>query len=341
MRCVRLRLPCTYPYVAQSHKGLRAILPAVSTFDQITRLIEPTLNRLGAKEVAYFEHYRDQVIYKLGSHGTADFWFRRFARVCPNHLLFWLLVVLVPIAAQPVRLDAAIANLLLVQAWDTGSVFQLNGVAWSLSCEAFFYALFPALLLAVRRVGLRTALAVAVGAYGVVGVWTIAAIALRADDTVLTTLFTDPLLRAPAPCRRTRGPVVGVTGPSKARQARRARAQDVVPDDPWLCSWAVRTPHPDTAGTSSRSLGTTSEQSPALPPSLSPESPPAPPRACPAPRSSLRGTSSGHRRRRAASGCDVPPSGLVRRRARGGATAAGAAHTPLLTASEAPRTMTS
>jgi len=128
---------------------------------------------------------------------TGDFWFRRFARVYPNHLLLWLLVVLVPIAAEPVRVGPALANLVLVQAWDLDTVFQLNGVAWSLSCEVFFYALFPLLLLGMRRVGLRTAALVTAGCCVVVGAGTVLAVAAHADDALLSALFTDPLLRLP------------------------------------------------------------------------------------------------------------------------------------------------
>jgi peptidoglycan/LPS O-acetylase OafA/YrhL len=128
---------------------------------------------------------------------AGDFWFRRFARVYPNHLLLWLLVVLVPIAADPVRLEPALANLLLVQAWDPGSVFQLNGVAWSLSCEVFFYALFPLLLVAMQRLGTRRAALITAVCSVAVGAGTVLAVAVHADDALLTTLFTDPLLRLP------------------------------------------------------------------------------------------------------------------------------------------------
>ena len=47
------------------------------------------------------------------------------------------------------------ANLLLVQAWGPfhGSALSYNGVAWSLSVEAFFYLTFPWLLAGMKKMG--------------------------------------------------------------------------------------------------------------------------------------------------------------------------------------------
>ena len=43
------------------------------------------------------------------------------------------------------------ANLLLLQAWAPPPLNTLNGVSWSLSVEAFFYAVAPVIIVASRR----------------------------------------------------------------------------------------------------------------------------------------------------------------------------------------------
>jgi peptidoglycan/LPS O-acetylase OafA/YrhL len=69
----------------------------------------------------------------------------------------------------------ALANALLVQAWipSEGYYFGANGVAWSLSCEAFFYAVAPFLLPRLARLGpdgRRVAMGALVGLVAVVAV---------------------------------------------------------------------------------------------------------------------------------------------------------------------------
>lgn len=100
------------------------------------------------------------------------FWWRRFARVYPLHaataiLVLAFLAVLAPARIPPVSVTAA--NLALVQSWssDAGYFQSLNTVSWTLSCEAFFYLLFPPLALAVVRLGRRALIAVAAGAWAV------------------------------------------------------------------------------------------------------------------------------------------------------------------------------
>lgn len=82
------------------------------------------------------------------------FWVARFARVYPVYLLSLLLAL--PVTAYylaqghtpaPALVDrlAGVGGqaLLLLQAWDPWTVSDVNSPAWSLSDEAFFYALFP------------------------------------------------------------------------------------------------------------------------------------------------------------------------------------------------------
>ncbi len=85
---------------------------------------------------------------------TAVFARRRAARILPLHVVTWAaaLGVLVLEGAQ-LSAKPLLANLLLLQAWVPLEAYYYggNGVAWSISCEAFFYAALPLVL----AVGLR------------------------------------------------------------------------------------------------------------------------------------------------------------------------------------------
>jgi peptidoglycan/LPS O-acetylase OafA/YrhL len=95
-------------------------------------------------------------------HATA-FWRRRFWKIFPNHTLAWALTVgfvAVAIAiSAPTTLPghsvlAGITGLFLLQDWipDVNVFAGFNSPAWSVSCEVFFYALFPLLVAGARRI---------------------------------------------------------------------------------------------------------------------------------------------------------------------------------------------
>lgn len=104
--------------------------------------------------------------YREGDRARA-FWRRRFARIYPAYLVALAGGVVVSLLSQGMSgtavlqqfdspgefATALIAQLTLTQAWfpDPGIRLSLNGVGWSLACEAFFYALFPLLILLLRR----------------------------------------------------------------------------------------------------------------------------------------------------------------------------------------------
>lgn len=82
------------------------------------------------------------------------FYSARFAKIFPMHVLTFLLaapnmlrsygaVLGGPIV--PIVLIAAICNILLIQAYsnDPAILYSFNNVSWTISVEAFFYALFP------------------------------------------------------------------------------------------------------------------------------------------------------------------------------------------------------
>src|SRR5581483_3914121 len=85
------------------------------------------------------------------------FWWLRFARVWPAQALVAVLALVAIQQGRPPGWPAGAADLLLLQSWWPNSrvYFGGNGVSWSLSCEAFFYLMFPLLVLLVRRLDRR------------------------------------------------------------------------------------------------------------------------------------------------------------------------------------------
>jgi peptidoglycan/LPS O-acetylase OafA/YrhL len=108
-----------------------------------------------------------------GAPGPIDrrrFWVARFARIYPVYVL--AIVVALPRwmasgrFAQEGHAPLVIAStlivvLLLVQSWNWSIANAVNGPAWSLSAEAFFYAIFPWVAERVRRLGTRNLVRVA------------------------------------------------------------------------------------------------------------------------------------------------------------------------------------
>ncbi|MET7288011.1 acyltransferase [Streptomyces sp. NPDC005573] len=104
------------------------------------------------------------------------FWRRRIARVYPVHLATLVVALVMAYVlsrqAKPPTPKQALANIALVHSWWHPWWQTLNPVSWSLACEAFFYAAFPALILLLRRLGARGA--AALGALSVAAVLVLA-----------------------------------------------------------------------------------------------------------------------------------------------------------------------
>ncbi len=105
----------------------------------------------------YTEKLRDG-----NSRSIKQFYISRVAKLWPVHLLtFALSLPLVFVFGQYIvsshaggrLLWAALSDVTLTQAWipNNGFNFSFNGVAWSLSVEVFFYAVFPAIIYAFGR----------------------------------------------------------------------------------------------------------------------------------------------------------------------------------------------
>jgi peptidoglycan/LPS O-acetylase OafA/YrhL len=86
-----------------------------------------------------------------------DFWSARVARIYPVYLLGLALVappILGKLAlhlASPRELFSGLASFLLVQAWHPVAALTWNDPGWSLSAEAFFYLMFPLVLVPLRN----------------------------------------------------------------------------------------------------------------------------------------------------------------------------------------------
>jgi peptidoglycan/LPS O-acetylase OafA/YrhL len=94
----------------------------------------------------YADRFREAAI------SPRTFWILRFARIYPLYLLTLLLAI--PFCLNDPLIGAKIAvSVPMLQSWipDGHWAFALNKPAWSLSVEAFFYALFPIIVVPLMR----------------------------------------------------------------------------------------------------------------------------------------------------------------------------------------------
>lgn len=82
------------------------------------------------------------------------FWRRRFFKVYPNHLVTFVAALLILTLLVGESVASWLPNLLLVQSFSPDIAVRggINGVAWTLSCEALFYFSFPFLIRAINRI---------------------------------------------------------------------------------------------------------------------------------------------------------------------------------------------
>jgi peptidoglycan/LPS O-acetylase OafA/YrhL len=94
-----------------------------------------------------------------------NYWIGRVARVYPVYLLS--LAVMIPFVIEdrtPEKGWFFAAHVALIQAWLGPIPVGWNTPAWSLSCEMFFYALFPLSVFLARRITWRNVILTAAGA---------------------------------------------------------------------------------------------------------------------------------------------------------------------------------
>ncbi len=117
-----------------------------------------------------------------GGDASGAFYRRRFARIVPLQVLTWCLmgILLVAYAERP-GIWPATAALVLIEPWfpHLTNPPAMNNPSWSLGCEAFFYALFPLLLVVILRMSPRQR-RVAMAAM-VVGIFAVAVVCAPTD----------------------------------------------------------------------------------------------------------------------------------------------------------------
>jgi peptidoglycan/LPS O-acetylase OafA/YrhL len=101
--------------------------------------------------------------------GPGTFYWRRFARIWPAHIVALMLAIPVfysfdPPAGywwvKPINLGALLLSVVLLQGWSLNPTVLLSGnpAAWTLSCEAFFYAFHPWVDRVARQLRRRAAI---------------------------------------------------------------------------------------------------------------------------------------------------------------------------------------
>lgn len=86
----------------------------------------------------------------------SKYWFARLARIAPVYYLALALTLWGRfISDAEIRLTPFLLHVSFLQAWSPKYALSLNGPAWSLSVEMFFYFLFPFLLIWLKKLSSR------------------------------------------------------------------------------------------------------------------------------------------------------------------------------------------
>jgi peptidoglycan/LPS O-acetylase OafA/YrhL len=131
------------------------VLPPITVFEdeKVNGILAFLVGKIGFVSVTFFFILSGFVLtWSARDDDTPRmFYRRRFFRIFPNHVVTWA-ACLILLGGAPVWI--ALLNLMLVQSWvprlEVAS--SVNIVTWSLSCEVFFYALFPFLVRGVQRI---------------------------------------------------------------------------------------------------------------------------------------------------------------------------------------------
>lgn len=133
------------------------------------------------------------------SASNSAFYRNRFARVFPLHVLTWA-VAGAAIFLTAGKLDpvVAVAALVLLQSWVPleNFYFGMNGPSWSLSCEAFFYAVFPWFARRITSMSLHGLVRLVVGLFVLAGLISVVGHLLLRDGPSVGLLYVNPLYRS-------------------------------------------------------------------------------------------------------------------------------------------------
>jgi peptidoglycan/LPS O-acetylase OafA/YrhL len=123
------------------------------------------------------------VIYLVTAH-SHDLLLQYYA--LKSHYAFWLVA-------------SAIAQLLVLTGWTPAAAINQpwNGPAWSLSCEFFFYTVFPFIRPVLQRLSSRRIIAAMIAAWLLQGIWIIALYALAAPNRSPFLAYQFPLTHFP------------------------------------------------------------------------------------------------------------------------------------------------
>ncbi|PCN48036.1 acyltransferase [Curtobacterium sp. 'Ferrero'] len=93
-----------------------------------------------------------------------QFYRRRAARILPLYWIAWIVGGAYAIVADHQRFSSLVPSVVLLQSWfpQKDIHFAGNSVGWSLSAEMFFYLMFPAVFVLLRRLSVRGTVIVAV-----------------------------------------------------------------------------------------------------------------------------------------------------------------------------------
>jgi peptidoglycan/LPS O-acetylase OafA/YrhL len=159
-----------------------------------------------------------------------NFYGRRVARVYPLHLATAVLAAFLLLSAgEQIPVVPAVLNIFLLQSWVPIERFgsSLNGVSWSLCCEAFFYLCFPLL---VRLVARHRLVIVAAATIAAMVASAVAVIVIAPAEVAEQILYKNPLFRI--------GDfLLGIVLATGARRGLRSRVPVSVAAGLWILSY--------------------------------------------------------------------------------------------------------